>query len=42
MGVGFFGAGIKCGLGFGRIVASLYAIKTIAKPRMAPIPTQGA
>ncbi len=39
-GVGPFGVGIKCGFGFGGVVASLYAVKAVAKPRATAIPAQ--
>lgn len=41
-GMGLAGAGIERGLGLGRVVASLDAVKTVAEPRTAAIPSEGA
>ena len=41
-GVRLGGAGIEVGLGLGRVVSSLEAVKTVTKPRTAAIPSKGA
>lgn len=41
-GMGLAGAGIQRSLGLGRVLSSLEAVQTVAKPRRAAIPAEGA